>query len=92
MCLDEQLQVRGASTVEIQQSVVQKLLLSEARIVLVLYGERSWLDFIKAINNEMVKILSNEVYRKRKKFFRSSRDALFWFRFKMNDGRHLEHF
>uniref|UniRef100_A0A914Z788 Receptor ligand binding region domain-containing protein n=1 Tax=Panagrolaimus superbus TaxID=310955 RepID=A0A914Z788_9BILA len=54
MCLDEQLQVRGASTVEIQQSVVQKLLLSEARIILVLYGERSWLDFIKAINNEMV--------------------------------------
>lgn len=54
MCLDEQLQIRGASTVEIQQSVVQKLLLSEARIILVLYGERSWLDFIKAINNEMV--------------------------------------
>uniref|UniRef100_A0A7E5A220 G_PROTEIN_RECEP_F3_4 domain-containing protein n=1 Tax=Panagrellus redivivus TaxID=6233 RepID=A0A7E5A220_PANRE len=54
MCLDEQLQVRGASTVEVQQSVVQKLLLSEARVVLVLYGERSWLDFIKAINSEMV--------------------------------------
>uniref|UniRef100_A0A914BVN5 G-protein coupled receptors family 3 profile domain-containing protein n=1 Tax=Acrobeloides nanus TaxID=290746 RepID=A0A914BVN5_9BILA len=54
ICLDAQLHVSEPSTVEAQQAVVRKLLLSEARIVIVLYGEKSWLDLMKAVNNEMV--------------------------------------
>ena len=58
ICLDVQLHVSEPSTVEAQQAVVRKLLLSEARIVIVLYGEKSWLDLMKAVNNEMVGFLS----------------------------------
>lgn len=37
-----------------QQRVVRELLVSEARVVIVLYGERAWLDLARALNDEMV--------------------------------------
>lgn len=54
MCIDKI--VNSTSTVGVfgQQQVVRKLLVSEARVVLVLYTERSWLDFMMALNEEMV--------------------------------------
>ncbi|CAD5213827.1 unnamed protein product [Bursaphelenchus okinawaensis] len=54
MCIDRVLNVSSVAGVAAQQKVIRQLLLSEARVVLVMYTERSWLDFIEALNEEMV--------------------------------------
>ncbi|KAK0416512.1 hypothetical protein QR680_012533 [Steinernema hermaphroditum] len=54
MCLDQQVQIEGASTVEAQQNALRRLVLSEARIVVILYGDKSWIDLLNALNLEMV--------------------------------------
>ncbi|TKR77365.1 hypothetical protein L596_018355 [Steinernema carpocapsae] len=54
MCIDQKLGIRGPPSTEAQQNVVRKLVLSEARIVIVLYGDKSWIDLLSALNIEMV--------------------------------------
>lgn len=54
MCIDNVINTTSNGGVFGQQQVVRKLLLSEARVVLVLYTERSFLDFMTALNEEMV--------------------------------------
>uniref|UniRef100_A0A1I7ZT88 G_PROTEIN_RECEP_F3_4 domain-containing protein n=1 Tax=Steinernema glaseri TaxID=37863 RepID=A0A1I7ZT88_9BILA len=54
ICLDQQIQVQGLSTVETQQNAIRRLVLSEARTVIVLYGDKSWIDLLHALSLEMV--------------------------------------
>lgn len=46
MCIDRVVNSTSTDGVSGQQQVVRQLLVSEARVVLVLYSQRSWLDFI----------------------------------------------
>ncbi|KAI6235448.1 G-PROTEIN-RECEP-F3-4 domain-containing protein [Aphelenchoides besseyi] len=54
MCIDKVVTANSTDGIIGQQRVVRSLLLSEARVILVLYTERSWIDFAKALNEEMV--------------------------------------
>jgi hypothetical protein len=54
MCIDRVINSTSSAGVFGQQQVIRQLLLSEARVVLVLYTERSWLDFVMGLNEELV--------------------------------------
>lgn len=54
MCIDRVLNSSSNAGVFGQQQVIRQLLVSEARVVLVLYTERSWLDFVIGLNEELV--------------------------------------
>ncbi|WKY02763.1 hypothetical protein Q1695_016215 [Nippostrongylus brasiliensis] len=53
VCLEQTIQLKAASKSDMQ-TALRRLLLTEARIVIVLLGDENWLDLMKAMRSELV--------------------------------------
>uniref|UniRef100_A0A0N5A807 ANF_receptor domain-containing protein n=1 Tax=Syphacia muris TaxID=451379 RepID=A0A0N5A807_9BILA len=54
ICVDGQIHIRGQSSVETAQMAVRKLLLTQARFVIIFVADNTWLHLLEAFRNEMV--------------------------------------
>ncbi|VDD89541.1 unnamed protein product [Enterobius vermicularis] len=54
ICVDGQVHITGQSSVDVAQTAIRKLLLTQARFVLAFVNDGTWLDILQALRNEMV--------------------------------------
>lgn len=57
ICVDGQVHITGQSSVDVAQTAIRKLLLTQARFVLAFVNDGTWLDILQALRNEMVCLL-----------------------------------